>query len=90
MNLALRRLKVGSKRVLKSERYPLHFEICANSSVFELFRAVPRTRLRVLEGAEDRIHIVGYYDRVESGARARDLEDGARRDVSAAVCRELR
>src|SRR5438093_13708703 len=44
---------------------------------------------RVLEGPEDRIGIVGYYDRVESGAPARDLEGGARRDVSAAVCREL-
>src|SRR5437870_982410 len=44
---------------------------------------------RVLEGPEDRIGIVGYYDGVESGAPARDLEGGARRDVSAAVCREL-
>src|SRR2546426_10547712 len=44
----------------------------------------------VLEGPEDRIGIVGYHDGVESGAPARDLEGGARRDVSAAVCRELR
>src|SRR2546426_10438077 len=45
---------------------------------------------RVLEGPEDRIGIVGYQDGVESGAPARDLEGGARRDVSAAVHRELR
>src|SRR5947199_7607965 len=44
---------------------------------------------RVLEGPEDRIGIVGYHDGVESGAGARDLEGGARRDV-VAVHRELR
>src|SRR5437667_1917414 len=44
---------------------------------------------RVLEGPEDRIGIVGYHDGVESGAPARDLEGGARRDV-VAVHRELR
>src|SRR5437016_1134696 len=44
---------------------------------------------RVLEGPEDRVGIVGYHDRVESGAPARDLEGGARRDV-VAVHRELR
>src|SRR5437667_478996 len=43
---------------------------------------------RVLEGPEDRIGIVGYHDGVESGAPARDLEGGARRDV-VAVHREL-
>src|SRR5437867_303885 len=74
--------------VLKSAVTASLRDMC-QSVCLRTVQVVPRTRLRVLEGHEYRIHIVGYHDGVESGAGARDLEGGARRDV-VAVHRELR
>src|SRR5438445_13443957 len=42
----------------------------------------------MLEGPEDGVGIVGYYDGVESRARARDRERRAHWDVAAPVRRE--